>query len=339
MKKINIAQIGIGYWGPNLLRNFYSNPNVNLKILVDKSPTVLEKLKNQYPDILVNDDPNSIYNDSTIDAVIISTPASTHHELSIKALNAKKHIFVEKPLAMNIEEVIDIEKIALKNDRKVMVGHTFIYNNAVRYIKKLIDSGEIGDIRYIYAQRVNLGKIRSDVNAMWNLAPHDLSIIQYWLNNIECKKINYFGMDYTQDGIDDVSFINIEYPNKILANVHVSWLDPIKIRKVTVIGSKKMVVYDDVSENKVTIYDKGIDLDENINKGTSNYQSDYSLYKNANFNHRFGDIVIPKIDWVEPLKIETEHFIDCILNNKEPLTNINHAKEVIRILEYANKNV
>ena len=339
MKKINIAQIGIGYWGPNLLRNFYSNPNVKLKILVDKSPKVLEKLKNQYPDILVSDDPNTIYNDPTIDAVIISTPAFTHHELSIKALNSKKHIFVEKPLAMNIEEVIDIERIALKNNRKVMVGHTFIYNNAVRYIKKLIESEEIGDIRYIYAQRVNLGKIRSDVNAMWNLAPHDLSIIQYWLNNIECKKINYFGMDYTQDGIDDVSFINIEYPNKILANVHVSWLDPIKIRKVTVIGSKKMVVYDDISENKVTIYDKGIDLDENINKGTSNYQSDYSLYKNANFNHRFGDIIIPKIDWVEPLKIETEHFIDCIINDKEPLTNIDHAKEVIRILEYANKNV
>ena len=339
MKKINIAQIGIGYWGPNLLRNFYSNPNVKLKILVDKSPKVLEKLKNQYPDILVSDDPNTIYNDTTIDAVIISTPAFTHHELSIKALNSKKHIFVEKPLAMNIEEVIDIERIALKNNRKVMVGHTFIYNNAVRYIKKLIESEEIGDIRYIYAQRVNLGKIRSDVNAMWNLAPHDLSIIQYWLNNIECKKINYFGMDYTQDGIDDVSFINIEYPNKILANVHVSWLDPIKIRKVTVIGSKKMVVYDDISENKVTIYDKGIDLDENINKGTSNYQSDYSLYKNANFNHRFGDIIIPKIDWVEPLKIETEHFIDCIINDKEPLTNIDHAKEVIRILEYANKNV
>jgi len=338
VNKINIAQIGIGYWGPNLLRNFYSNPNVNFKALVDKSPNVLEKLKNQYPDILTTGDSNLIFNDSEIDSVIISTPASTHHDLSIKALESKKNIFVEKPLAMNMKEVLDIEKVALKNGCKVMVGHTFIYNNAVRFIKQLIDKGEIGEIRYIYAQRVNLGKIRSDVNAMWNLAPHDLSIIQYWLNNIECKKIHYFGMDYTQDGIDDVSFINIEYPNKILANVHVSWLDPIKIRKITVIGSKKMIVYDDVSENKVTIYDKGIDLDENINKGTSNYQSDYSLYKNANFNHRFGDIIIPKIDWVEPLKIETEHFVDCVLNDKEPLTNINHAKEVIRILEHATIN-
>ena len=338
MKKINIAQIGVGYWGPNLLRNFYSHPNVNLKVLVDKSPKVLEKLKNQYPNISLSDDANSVFKDQSIDAVIISTPAFTHHELSIKALNAKKHIFVEKPLAMNIKQVNDIENASMKNKCKVMVGHTFIYNNAVRYIKKLIDNDDLGHIRYIYAQRVNLGKIRSDVNAMWNLAPHDLSIIQYWLNNIKCKKINYFGMDYTQDGIDDVSFINIEYPNKILANVHVSWLDPIKIRKITVIGSKKMVVYDDVSENKVTIYDKGIDLDENINKGTSNYQSDYSLYKNANFNHRFGDIIIPKIDWIEPLKIETEHFVDCIVNDLEPLTNINHAKEVIKILEYANKN-
>jgi predicted dehydrogenase len=208
-----------------------------------------------------------------------------------------------------------------------MVGHTFIYNVAVRYLKQLIDSGELGDIRYIYSQRVNLGRIRSDVDALWNLAPHDISIIQYWLNEPEPIHVTRSGMDYVQKGIEDVVFMNIVYPNNIMANIHVSWLDPHKIRRMTVVGSKKMVVYDDIAENKVAIYDKGIDrmavLGENM---------DFDDPRSISFNHRSGDVVMPKINWVEPLKIEIEHFLDCIQNGTNCLTGIKHAEKVIKVL-------
>ena len=337
MHKINVGQIGYGYWGPNLLRNFLSNNNSDVIKVAEKSKERREVIKDLYKDIEILQDPSEIFQDEKIDTVVISTPASTHFELSIQALNHNKHIFVEKPLAMKVEEIDEIERIANNKKLIVMVGHTFIFNNAVKYIKKLIDQNSIGDLRYIYSQRVNLGRIRSDVNAMWNLAPHDISIIQYWLDNIECESVQYFGMDYMQNGIDDVSFINLNYPNKVIANIHVSWLDPRKIRRITLVGSKKMVVYDDISENKVTIYDKGIDIDKDIAKATSKYMADYDLYKTANYNHRFGEIIIPEIKWVEPLKNEVEHFVDCVLNNKNPITDIKHAREVVRILQNAKK--
>ena len=211
-----------------------------------------------------------------------------------------------------------------------MVGHTFLFNSAVRYVKSIIESGELGDIRYIYSQRLNLGRIRDDVDALWNLAPHDISIIQYWLNEPEPIKIDKIGMDYVQKGIDDVTFMNITYPNNIMAHIHVSWLDPHKIRKMTVVGSKKMVVYDDISENKVMIYDKGIDRMAVLGE-----QMDFDNPVTFSFNHRSGEVFIPVIDWVEPLKIEIDHFLKCIQNNIPCITGPEHAEKVVRILEMA----
>ena len=208
-----------------------------------------------------------------------------------------------------------------------MVGHTFLYNPAVRHIKKIIDAGELGDIRYIYSQRVNLGRIRSDVDALWNLAPHDVSIIQYWLNNSEPEYVKRVGMDYVQNGVDDVVFLSIKYPNHILANIHVSWLDPHKIRKMTVVGSERMVVYDDIAENKVTIFDKGIDRMAVLGK-----YMDFDKPNPLNFNHRSGDVVVPEIAWEEPLKVEIQHFVDCILKKTPCLTGVDHAKQVVAIL-------
>jgi|TARA_Y100000294_G_scaffold176891_1_gene200625 predicted dehydrogenase len=325
---INIAQIGVGYWGPNLLRNLMVIPDCNVKAVVDLSEERRNFVNNLYNSIPTNNDIDIALNDPDIDAIVIATPAHSHFAIAMKALQKDKHILVEKPMATSVEEVEEIGKLAEEKGLVAMVGHTFLYNSAVRYVKKLIDSRVLGDIRYIYSQRVNLGRIRSDVDALWNFAPHDISIIQYWLDEAEPIHITKKGIDYVQKGIDDVVFMNIEYPDKILAHIHVSWLDPHKIRRMTVVGTKKMVVYDDISKDKITIYDKGIDriaaLGENMV---------FDDPKTFSFLHRDGEVEKPEIEWVEPLKTEIEHFIDCIQHGTPCFSDANHAKNVVKILE------
>jgi predicted dehydrogenase len=262
--------------------------------------------------------------------VIIATPADSHFPLAQAALKHGQHVFVEKPLATKVAEVDILAGEAQQKGLIVMAGHTFIYNNAVRYVKKLIDRGELGELRYIYSQRLNLGRIRSDIDALWNLAPHDISIIQYWLNEPEPLAITRSGMAYIQPGVDDVVFLNITYPGKVMANIHVSWLDPQKTRKIIVIGSKKMVIYDDVAEDKIAIYDKGIDPKAVLGEGM-----DFDRPPSPQFSYRSGDIHLPKIDWVEPLKAEAEHFLSSIRTNTQPLTGFPHARRVVDILERA----
>lgn len=325
--KINIAQIGIGYWGPNLLRNLISNQDCIVKMAVDISPERRNFVKGLYPTIQVFDDANKIINDPDVHAVVIATPVASHFDLATRALEAGKNVLVEKPMARTVEQVEEIGRLAKEKNLVAMAGHTFLYNPAVRFVKQLIDSGELGNIRYIYSQRVNLGRIRSDVNALWNLAPHDISIIQYWLGDLNPLTVRKSGMAYVQDGIDDVVFMNIHYPNDILVNIHVSWLDPHKVRRMTVVGSERMVVYDDLAENKIAIYDKGIDRMAVLGE-----HMDFDNLNTFNFSHRSGDVVFPKIKWEEPLKVEIEHFLDCILNGISCLTGIDHAKSVVRIL-------
>ncbi len=326
-KKLNIAQFGVGYWGPNLVRNLIANDRCKLTKVCEISKDRREFIKNLYPSLYTTKNIDEILNDSNIDAVIIATPVSTHYDLTVKALNANKHVLVEKPMAQSIDEIKEIEKISNNKNLIAMVGHTFLYNSAVRYIKKIIDQGKIGDIRYIYSQRLNLGRIRSDVDVLWNLAPHDISIIQYLLNEAVPLKITKNGRDFIQKGIDDVAFMNIEYLNKVMVNIHVSWLDPHKTRKMIIVGSKKMIIYDDIADNKIIIYDKGIDcvsnLGENMDFDNPNIQS---------FDYRSGVKEIPKINWVEPLKTEIDHFFDCILNDIPCLTDSKHAEKVVRIL-------
>ncbi len=330
MKKINIAQIGVGYWGPNLLRNLISNSDVNLTTVVDLSSERRQFVKSQYPNVQTTDDVEEVFKNSDIKAVVISTPVETHYELAIKALNSGKHILVEKPMATTSNEVNKINKIATNKSLVAMVGHTFLFNSCVRKIKKLIDDGELGEIRYIYSQRVNLGRIRSDVDALWNLAPHDISIIQYWLNEPNPEKVDCNGMSYVQEGIDDVVFMNIKYKNNVMANIHVSWLDPRKIRRMTVVGSKKMVFYDDIADYKIAIFDKGIDRMALLGK-------DMDFDNGNTFQHRSGDVLMPKVDWIEPLKTEITHFIDCIQNGTECITDALHAEKVVRILEMGSR--
>jgi predicted dehydrogenase len=252
--------------------------------------------------------------------------------LAKEALLAGKHVFVEKPLATKVAEVDELDRLAKERELVVMAGHTFIYNAAVRYVKKLLDAGELGEIRYIYSQRLNLGRIRSDIDALWNFAPHDISIIQYWLGDPEPVSVHRVGMDFIQNGIDDVVFLSIVYPQKIIANIHVSWLDPQKVRKMIVVGSRKMVVYDDVAEDKIAIYDKGIDK-----KAILGQNMDFDNPRPEQFSYRSGDILMPQVRFTEPLRSEAESFMECIRDGKKPITGIPHARNVVAILEQAGR--
>lgn len=327
--KLIVAQYGCGYWGPNLVRNFSALEDCAVKYVVDPSSERRVFLETTFAGIKAVESPQVVLDDPEVDAVIIATPAEFHYAQAEKALRMGKHVFVEKPLATSVAEVEALEKLADKNNLVVMAGHTFIYNAAVRYVKRMIDNGDLGDIRYIYTQRLNLGRIRSDIDALWNFAPHDISIIQYWLDDPEPLAVKRVGMDFIQNGIEDVVFLNLVYPN-VLANIHVSWLDPQKVRKIIIVGSKKMVIYDDIADGKIAIYDKGIDKKAILGK-----DMDFDQPRPQQFSYRSGDIHMPKINFLEPLRTEAEHFVSCILNSEPPITGIPHAKQVISILERA----
>jgi predicted dehydrogenase len=325
-----VAQLGCGYWGPNLLRNFAALPGCEVRYVADPSPERRAFVAQTFPRTRAIEAPDAALDDPAVAAVVVATPAATHFALARRALEAGKHILVEKPLATSAAEVDELARCAAGRGLVVMAGHTFVYNPAVRYVKRLIDGGELGEVRYVYSQRLNLGRIRSDIDALWNFAPHDISILQYWLDDREPSSVVRQGMDYIQAGVDDVVFLNLAYPNKVLANVHVSWLDPQKVRKMTVVGSRKMVVYDDVADDKIAIYDKGIDR-----KAVLGEHMDFDHPARTTFSYRSGDILLPQVRWEEPLRAEAEHFVDCVRTRKDPLTGIAHARTVVSILERA----
>ena len=325
-----MAQLGCGYWGPNLLRNFSGLPNCRVKYVVDASPERRAFVEANFPRTQALKKFGPVLEDPEVTGLVIATPAGTHYQLAREALLAGKHVFVEKPLATKVVEVDELGKIADERGLIVMAGHTFIYNAAVRYVKKLVEAGELGEIRYVYSQRLNLGRIRADIDALWNFAPHDISIIQYWLGDPEPLSVHRLGMDFIQRGIDDVVFLSIVYPQKVIANIHVSWLDPQKVRKMIIVGSRKMVVYDDVAEDKIAIYDKGIDK-----KAILGQNMDFDNPRPEQFSYRSGDILMPQVQFTEPLRSEAEAFVESIRTGKKPATGVPHARNVVSILEQA----
>ena len=326
---VRVAQVGVGYWGPNLLRNLVSSPRYSVRMAVEKDSDRKKLINKLYPELPVSSDFSAVCDDPDIEAIIIATPVASHADLAIKALKKGKHVLVEKPMATTVDEVTQIEHLSREGQLVAMVGHTFLFNNAVRQIKRIIDSGEIGQIRYIYARRLNLGRIRCDVDALWNLAPHDISIIQYWLDDPEPLRVQRTGMDYVQKGIDDVVFLNISYQDGIMANVHVSWLDPHKVRQITVVGEKKMIVYDDMEPSeKIKIYDKGISL-------TEPEEIHQLLVK-----YRSGNMLAPNILPTEALKLEVSEFIDQVKSNSAYSDNdLTHGRYVVEILEASNQSL
>ena len=330
---VQVAQIGIGYWGPNLARNIAANPRTRLAAVVDLDADRRNYAAGLYPTTRITDSTREVLDNPEIDAVVIASPAATHYELARDALLADKHVLVEKPMASTESEVRKLAEFANGAEKVAMVGHTFVYNGAVLHLKRLIDEGSLGEPRYIYSTRVNLGRIRSDVDALWNLAPHDVSIIQYLIGDRAPVSVSRRGMDYVQPGIEDVTFLHIEYSNRLMAHVHVSWLDPHKVRRMTVVGSERMAVYDDIAENKIALYDKGIDRIARLGD-----EMEYDASSTPSFEYRSGDVLLPRVALVEPLAAEIDHWVDCILDGVECRTGPDHAASVVRVLELASQN-
>ena len=328
---IGLAQIGVGYWGKNLLRNFTGLDGAEVLQVCDQNPTVLESVKAQYPSISMTDKLEHVLENSEVDAVVIATQTPLHHHFAKAALEAGKHVFVEKPMAQTTAEAVELVQRAEAEDRRLMVGHLLLYHPAFTYVDDLIESNELGDIRYLYSERVNLGIIRQKENAFESLAPHDLSVA---LQFLKCKPlaVSATGQAFLQRDIEDVAFATYFFEDGKMAHLHASWLDPHKTRKVTVVGSKKMAVIDDMENTeKVRLYDKGVDLQPGERHGYVNYAEAMSI--------RTGDIVIPKIQMQEPLRLECQHFVDCILTGKRPRTDGRNGLTVVQMLEAAKKSI
>jgi len=323
---LHIGVVGCGYWGPNLIRNLGSTPRARVSRCADLEPARLQHMRELYPHLETTSDYREILADPEIRAVAIATPVSTHYKLAIDALTAGKHVFVEKPLAQSSEQCMELIEAAAGRNLVLMVGHTFVYTAAVNKIRELVTGGELGEILYINSTRVNLGVFQPDINVIWDLAPHDLSIMNYVLD-ARPERIASHGKSFIRPGIEDVAFLDLEYPNGVIANIHVSWLDPCKIRRTTVVGTRKMLVYDDVSSlDKIRLYDKGVTVPPH-----------YDSFGEFKLSYRYGDMLVPRLDESEPLKVECRHFIDCIEGRDQLRSGGEEGLAIVRALEAANE--
>jgi predicted dehydrogenase len=334
MSLINVAVIGMGYWGPNLARNFAALPGVHLYSVCDVREEPLRRMGQQYPGTRLTTEYRELLDDPAVDAVVVATPAETHYALAKESMDTGKHVLVEKPLAMSASQCRDLIDLADQLGKVLMVGHVFRYNAAVQKLKSCIESGELGEVYYISSSRLNLGRIRQDINAMWNFAPHDISIITHLLGMMP-SQVNARGFPYIQKSVEDVVFMTLFFPNGASASVHISWLNPRKVRTMTVVGSKKMAIYDDVSADaKIQIYDKGVTKQPGLAS-----LGDFDTFGEFQLLLRAGDVLIPKIDFVEPLRVECQHFVDCITNGSRPMTDGWDGLHVVQVLEAAQRSM
>ncbi len=320
---LKVAIAGAGGWGKNLLRVFATLDGCVVRAVCDLNQKVLDGHRATLPDARFTRDFVDIVQDPEIDAVVIAVDAPAHHAVALAALNARKHVFVEKPLTINVREAYELEATAKRVDRKLMVGHLLIYHPAMTLVKEMCDGGELGDVYYIHSQRLNLGIIRSNENAWWSLAPHDVALA-LWLFGKSPSSVTATGASYLQTGkhIEDVVFASLGFPDGRMAQIHVSWLDPNKMRKLTIVGSKRMLVFDDTeADEKLRIYDKGAAP----RPGYASYEAGVAV--------RTGDIRIPNITMKEPLALECAEFRDCILENRPARTPGGAGVEVVRVLD------
>ena len=325
---IKIGLIGYGYWGPNLARNFNSNPELELSAICDFSADRLETASKLYPHIDVVKDAEEIFKDTTLDAVGVATPVSTHFDLAKKALLADKHVWLEKPMTEKVEQGEELIELAQKKNKVLLVDHTFVYTGAVRKIKEIVEKGELGDLIYYDSTRVNLGLFQQDVDVIWDLAPHDISIMDY-LMPFKKLSVSATGSHYYGNGIIPKALLTIYMEDNRIAHINVSWVSPVKIRQTLIGGTSKMILYDDNQPSeKIKIYDKGVDL----------YETKEKLY-HLKVQYRVGDMYAPKLEDHEALAFETRHFADCLLNGKEPLTNGTAGLEVVKVLAGSNQSL
>ncbi|UCF78658.1 MAG: Gfo/Idh/MocA family oxidoreductase [Candidatus Eiseniibacteriota bacterium] len=324
---VKVAVVGAGYWGPNLIRNFHGIGDSCLRFICDQDKAALDRLGPSFPEVEFTSDYGVVLNSAEVDAVVIATQPTTHFELAREALRKGKHVFVEKPLALRASDAETLLSMSREMKKILMVGHLLRYHPAVALLKGYVDRGELGEILYVYSTRVNLGKVRQDENALWSFAPHDVALILHLMES-RPTAVSAVGQSYLREGVEDVVFVTILFEHKRMAHAHVSWLDPHKIRKLTIVGNKKMAVFDDMeASEKIRIYDKGVDF----SPGYRSYEDAVSL--------RAGDILIPQVKMREPLRIECEHFVECIEKGTKPLTDAEEGVAVVRVLEAAQTSL
>ena len=325
--QVRFGVIGYGYWGPQLVRNLDRLPMGEVAYVADLSPERRQMAQMEFPTVEIVGDVQTVLQ-SDVDAVVVATPIRTHYALARAALEAGKHVFVEKPLAATVAEAEDLHALSEQVGRVLMVGHTFVYNPAVEKLRQIIQSGELGQLYYIDAIRVNLGLFQRDINVMWDLAPHDLSILDYLLDMCP-ESVSAHGSDFIRAGIHDVVYMTLRYPNGLLAHIHLSWLNPSKVRRFTVVGEKKMAVYDDVeATEKVRLYNKGVDAPHHT-----------STFGEFQLSYRYGDIVSPHIQWSEPLSLECRQFAQAITEGVPSRSSGREGIRVVRVLEAADQSL
>ena len=327
-KQIKVGVVGCGYWGPNLIRNFRSLPDCHLKLMCDISEARLKHLRTLYPEVDGETNFDHVLNGAGVDAVVIATAVRFHYQMAKASLLAGKHTFIEKPMAASAAECEELIEIARQKGVVLMIGHTFLYSPAVRKIKEIVDKDDIGEIRYICARRLNLGLFQKDINVAWDLAPHDISIIQYIMGE-QPIAINCQGSAHVTPGIEDVTTMWLTFEKQRTAIIHSSWLDPRKVREMTIVGSRRMIVYDDVAQQeKIRIFDARVERPPH-----------YDTFAEFHYAYHYGDIYAPYLKQEEPLKTECQHFLDCINNGSTPLTNGQKGLELVRILEASSRSL
>lgn len=325
---LNVGVVGVGYWGPNIIRNFHAHQETNVKICADLNQKRLDFIKSNFPIIKTTLKYEEILKDNEIDLVVVCTPVFSHFEIAKSALEAGKHVLIEKPMTSTSMQAKELLDIAEKKGLRVFVDHTFLFTGAVMKMKEIIEGGELGDLYYFDSVRVNLGLFQHDVNVIWDLAPHDISIMQYLLNQKpECVMAT--GSDHLDNGLEDVAYLTVYYPNKLIGHIHANWLSPVKVRHTLLAGTKKMVVWDDTEPSeKVRIYDKGVEVIKTADQ----------VY-NMLIQYRTGDMYCPKLESVEALKAEVGHIVDCIENNKSSFISGEAGLQVVKILEASNDSI
>ncbi len=323
---MKIAVVGLGYWGPNIVRNFAGQTGVERVVVFDAQPKRLEKIRQKFPMVEAAPSYEEILKRTDIDAVAVVTPASTHYSLGLQALRAGKHLLLEKPMTTTVREAEELVRVADENKRVILVDHTFVYTGAVKKIRELVDAQTVGDILYFDSVRVNLGLFQHDTNVIWDLAPHDISIMHHIIpakpRSVQAVGVNHF------NGVEDMAYITVEHDDRLISHFHVNWLSPVKIRRVLIGGSKHMIVYDDMQPSeKVRVYDKGVDITE-----------EESLYRSL-VQYRIGDMFAPKIEESEALSLMAAEFVQCIQKGTTPLTDGKFGVEVVRVLEAAEQSL
>lgn len=330
MGATTIGVIGCGYWGPNLLRNFAENEMAELRWICDADPDRLAAMGRRYPAAQATSHYRELLDDPQLDAVAVATPVATHFQIAKEAFLARKHVLVEKPLTSTASEAEELVRIAQQNARTLMVDHTFVYTGAVRRMKEIVQSGELGDLLYFDSVRINLGLFQRDINVLWDLAPHDLSIMDYLIER-QPDAISAIGSCHIEQGIENIAYLMMHFADDFIAHFHFNWLAPVKIRRTMIAGSRKMILYDDVEPTeKVRVYDKGVDTNR-----VGNREADYQTL----VSYRTGDVWAPKLDATEALRYVVAEFLEAIRESRKPLTDGESGLRVVRLLEAAQQSI